>query len=346
MGSNAGPKALSDAIDKFFLRSGLSTEDRRDCDAYVRQNFPDVEISIAPCQGFCSYTLFVGKMDVVQFRPEDYKLDLHITSAARTVYGCFAPNTVYLGKMPRSALFVYSMGRLTGVSYKDFRVLAASSQTPGEVAPCRQRLVADVAVLLSRSWHRRAHCDAPRGKVGMSLRPRLESLCMHLPSRYRPIAQHVLQHLPSIDSLPWVLTHGDLVSSNIMLDPSTGRLTGLVDWAEAEVLPFGTCLYGLEELLGEMTPQGFVYLEDATRLRRIFWHKLLLMIPELSSVSGLRNVHLARQLGVLLWHGFAWDNGLINRVVQEGRDTEEIRYLEAFLNTSVQNGFLNVGVKL
>ena len=33
---------------------------------------------------------------------------------------------------------------------------------------------------------------------------------------------------------------------------TTGQITGIIDWAEAEVLPFGLALYGLENLLGYM----------------------------------------------------------------------------------------------
>jgi len=32
---------------------------------------------------------------------------------------------------------------------------------------------------------------------------------------------------------PVVLTHGDLNEMNILVDPASGRITGVVDWAEA-----------------------------------------------------------------------------------------------------------------
>ena len=43
---------------------------------------------------------------------------------------------------------------------------------------------------------------------------------------------------------------------NILVSPITGRITGIIDWAEAKVLPFGLALYGLENLLGYMGPGG------------------------------------------------------------------------------------------
>lgn len=47
-----------------------------------------------------------------------------------------------------------------------------------------------------------------------------------------------------------MLTHGGLLPANVALDAGSGALRGLVDWAEAEWLPFGVCLYGLEHLCG------------------------------------------------------------------------------------------------
>jgi len=146
---------------------------------------------------------------------------------------------------------------------------------------------------------------------------------------------HVLEQLRLIYAAPWVLAHGDIVSSNIMLDPSTGRLFGLVDWAEAEVLPFGICLYGLEEILGYMTEAGFVYHEDAEQARSAFWMRLNEEIPDLSQKDRLTSINLSRKLGILLWHGFAFDDGAINRVVQDDRDQREICYLDALLGIHI-----------
>jgi hypothetical protein len=44
-------------------------------------------------------------------------------------------------------------------------------------------------------------------------------------------------------------------------------------------------------------------------------------------------VELARDVGVLLWHGLAWDDGRIDRVVEPGKDENELAHLNAFLHT-------------
>lgn len=43
------------------------------------------------------------------------------------------------------------------------------------------------------------------------------------------------KHLPS--PYPWTFTHGDLTYSNIMVDPETYRLTGIVDWEGSGYYP-------------------------------------------------------------------------------------------------------------
>ena len=48
------------------------------------------------------------------------------------------------------------------------------------------------------------------------------------------------------------------------------------------------------------------------------------------TIGGLcGRVELVRVLDILLWHGLAYDDGKLNRVVCEGRDDEEIQRLDA-----------------
>jgi hypothetical protein len=330
------------SIDDFFIRSGLTTQDQLDCYTFVQGLYPGRSISLASCQGYCSMTMFVGDNTVVQFRPFSYGLDLRITDAARQVYGLFAPETQYIGVVPVSGLLVYSMNRISGISFKDFRL---SSTTTPKSTYHRARLCKDFAAFLAKSWHHDNNISIPLGKIGKTLVPRLKSLSTDLPVRFQASARNVLKQLHQIESLPWVLTHGDIVAANIMVEPSSAKMTGLVDWAEAERLPFGVCLYGLEELLGELTPTGFQYRRDAGDLREIFWDELSKSIRNLQENTVLEAVKLARDLGVLLWHGIAFDDGAIDRVVQEGRDVDEIHRLDAFLDVA-EHSCLDRGSKI
>ncbi|KAI9050105.1 hypothetical protein LZ554_006248 [Drepanopeziza brunnea f. sp. 'monogermtubi'] len=319
------------SIDSFFRRANLTSKHQAECYDLLAKLYPGKPISPAPCQGYCSLTIMVGDDAVLQFRPCNYQFDLRMTSAAREVYGTCAPETKYITTL-QSGLLVYSMERIQGVSLMHMR---ASKAVPDDANHYRARLCRDFAAFLTKSWSRNALAKTALGTVGRSIRARMRMLAAKLPRRFRPTARRIFENLYHVEALPWVITHGDIVAANIMVDPSSGRLTGLVDWAEAETLPFGICLYGLEEMLGEMTPTGFRFCRDAEYLRTVFWDELKRSIPELGHNHVLEAVKLARDLGVLLWHGIAFDDGAIDRVVQQGRDIEEIHRLDAFLDISV-----------
>ena len=127
-----------------------------------------------------------------------------------------------------------------------------------------------------------------------------------------------------------------MVTSNFMVDPDSFALAGMVDWAEADVLPFGTCFYGLEHLLGYLASTAtaryeYRYYTWSDALRQIFWRKLVDMVPTLVDARLLNAVILAKRVGTLLWFGFAWENSAVSRVVDCDRDPVEVQCLELFL---------------
>lgn len=319
----------------------------------ARSRYPEAEVREAPFQGYCSYTLCVNDDTIVQFRPSRHGINVDMAQQAREIYGSLAPETLHVGTLDEGVLSLemMSMSRLPGVPLNDYR---GSSTTPAsEVRAQRESLIKNLARLVATGWkNARPIIDlslpALRGKVGSTLRWRLELMHRNLPSRFRPVVQKILDSLKRIETLPWVLTHGDLVPANIMVDADSGpsclRLVGLCDWAEAEYLPFGVGLYGLEELLGQAArpassaesyqaaSAGFEYYAEADHLRRIFWKELEDAIPKLRLDPDLReSVELARLLGILLWHGIAFDDGSLDRAVEIGRDEEEIEMLDLLL---------------
>ena len=82
--------------------------------------------------------------------------------------------------------------------------------------------------------------------------------------------------LPSLfsDALPFVLSHGDLNVMNLLINPETGNITGIADWAESRILPFGFALYGLENILGQMDSEGWHYNGHYRELESLFWEIL------------------------------------------------------------------------
>ncbi|KAK3944688.1 hypothetical protein QBC46DRAFT_251481 [Diplogelasinospora grovesii] len=341
-------EASSSCIDAFFTRNGLPASTRALCWEFIRHRCPDLSTATeAPSQGYCSFTFCLGDDTIIQFRPPAHQIDPGVTNRAREVFGDYAPDTRFIGKLSvpisgeTKSLFVYTMSRIRGISLAQVRLEWRASDVRTRVIREREELVRGFAELLARSWKKAvkpADPDLPhlKGTVGWSLRWRLNKMHSDLPARFRRTVEKVLERLHDIEALSWVLTHGDLVPANIMLALNQGtepglRLSGLLDWAEAEYLPFGVCLYGLEELLGESTTtQEGGNVVDSNALRSSFWAELETLIPEVRSMC--ETVRLAGLLGVLLWHGIAFDDGRLDRVVQEGVDDEEIQRLDVMLD--------------
>ncbi|OIW32976.1 hypothetical protein CONLIGDRAFT_160123, partial [Coniochaeta ligniaria NRRL 30616] len=369
------------STEAFFARHNQPPTARQLCWDFVSSHYPSTSNTLTvhecPTQGYCSYTLCISDSQIIQFRPGRHQLNTTLSLLAREVYGVLAPETRFLGVLPvpfdptsgdddhrppPEPMFVYAMTCMPGISLTSFRLHPPASA--GEVRLQRAILVRDFARFLSLGWKSRqqkANLPFRGGRLAGSLRKRLEMMRDGLPLRFRPVVVDCLKDLEGIEGLPWVLTHGDVVGDNVMVEGAgdgggsggggsrgtgwwPGTLRGMIDWAESEYLPFGVGLYGVEELFGQSVRRWdeegkgegvvdrFVYYPEAGDLRRLFWQELEGAVPPLATDRGLRAaVEQARVLGILLWHGFAFDDGRIDRVVQEGRDEGEVQRLDMFL---------------
>ncbi|KJZ75908.1 hypothetical protein HIM_04732 [Hirsutella minnesotensis 3608] len=107
-----------------------------------------------------------------------------------------------------------------------------------------------------------------------------------------------------IFSLPMVLTHKDFSTCNIMVDEATCRLVGVIDWAEAEICPFGVNLDTLQSLTGKLhLRNGWIRYEDYESLNAVFWTTFSNEVGGLTD-GRLKAIRLARTMGLLLSHGF------------------------------------------
>jgi hypothetical protein len=294
---------------------------------------------------------------IVQLRPAPHALDLDIVRTASTTYSALAPVIRALDLVLPGRIHAYGMQKLPGTLLS--RLLPRERTLNPWTYAKLERLITSFARMNAQGWQSspkltptmRASRAGPSmystpnmlskcpSKVGSTIVHRLEKLAAELPDAdLRERADETLRAVQRMTDYPVVLNHGDLIPSNILIDMKTWEITGLVDWAEAEYLPFGTCFYGLEHVLGYLTSPSaditltFVYFNDAARLRELFWMRLFDAVPELHDRE--KEVKAMRDLGVLLWHGIAWDDGAINRVVKERDDAEELAKLRAFLNAS------------
>ena len=92
-----------------------------------------------------------------------------------------------------------------------------NNSTPHPHSQHRESLIKSLANFITRGLSSTTTTPPPKGRIGSSLLPRLKLLHQNLPPRFQPVVESLLNNLPTIESLPWVLTHGDLVPSNIII---------------------------------------------------------------------------------------------------------------------------------
>jgi len=350
----------SETLPAFFVRNNLTREDLAKCLRFAAHQWPGhVEIRPAASQGGCSFTVLLGsdrqrdakageQQDVVvlQFRLLRHAISLHLAEDARCVYRSLAPKTYGVDELALrddvARVQVCAMSCVPGRQYGELqpRIVCLDEHTVRRY----EVLLTSLADFFARSWRAgfkgaEGELRCSEGKVGSTIATRLEKLECELPSRsLRDRALHARLAVEQglLDVVPVVLTHGDLLPSNIMVDEETWAVNGYVDWAEAEWLPFGVGIYGLEHLLsyvdGDAGRPLVVFYEQADQLRKHFWAVLERLVPDVSETTVREAVLVARDVGVLLWHGFAWDDGRIDRVVNAVDDGEDLAYLHAFID--------------
>lgn len=106
------------------------------------------------------------------------------------------------------------------------------------------------------------------------------------------------------------MNHGDLCDTNIIIDPLTGKLSGVIDWAEGSILPFGCALWGLETVLGrfDFEKGEWVYDEQREDLEDLFWETFRSHVGSLNPAQE-RGITVARLTGLFFRHAFKF-NGL------------------------------------
>ena len=110
------------------------------------------------------------------------------------------------------------------------------------------------------------------------------------------------------ESYPLTLNHGDFSGLKIFINPSTGHITGIIDWSKATISPFGISLWSLENLLGLMDSLGWHYYPNCDALRDLFWQTFELASGGLSAKEK-RVIQIARMAGLFLQYVFSSANG-------------------------------------
>ena len=136
----------------------------------------------------------------------------------------------------------------------------------------------------------------------------LQDLQHGLPERFRPTLDKLISKLPRLFDTSWPLVphHTDLLENNIHVNPHTGCLEGLCDWADTIIGPFGRSLGGLETMLGvQHWKEGWVYHSNQQELRDLFWTSFYKAMGDVSEEQK-ELIEVARLIGLFLDNGFKW----------------------------------------
>jgi hypothetical protein len=129
---------------------------------------------------------------------------------------------------------------------------------------------------------------------------------------------------------PLVLSHDDLCEMNIFVDPNTGHITGIIDWAEARIFLFGISLWGFENMLGYMDSRGWHYYNNHHKLENLFWQTFEETVGGVLETDR-QALRVARMAGFFLRYDFVWEDGV--REIAAKEPDSALRYLDAFCTT-------------
>jgi hypothetical protein len=197
-------------------------------------------------------------------------------------------------------------------------------------------IVTNVFRFFAESWK---HAQPPLPQVVeavfLDFHQRLDVLSQSLPSRFAEILQELCLSLPIVfsKSYPFVLIHDDLCKMNILVDPESGNISGIIDWADVKVLPFGILLWGLKNVLGYMDSKGWHYYDKHKNLKTLFWQTFEDITGPLSDYNR-EIIRITRMVGFFFRYGFTWDSGIRERPV--GDSDSSLIYLDAYLETKTQ----------
>ncbi|KAI1308062.1 hypothetical protein F5Y03DRAFT_351020 [Xylaria venustula] len=283
-------------ISTFFASNPSVTRNQCDDLAAALLGGP---VAATPIQGGNSYTVKREEAcKVVQFRSS--QLDMAKYGLAQQTYFNFVPQCVYHGVL--GALHIYVCDRVSGTAFCRLRQQMFGSKT-GVDNRLRQT-IQDFAKFFALAWNNRQTLELPPGLQHEYIAS-IDKLSPTLPDNLRPIIDTVKQdlHILFRPDFPIALQHGDLLENNIHVEESSGHISGVVDWHDAFIAPFGLSLGGMEIFLGVQTHKNWHLHPSHLYLRQQFWDTFYSMIGQVSELDR-RSIEVARLMGLLRAHGF------------------------------------------
>ncbi|KAF2460064.1 hypothetical protein BDY21DRAFT_384471 [Lineolata rhizophorae] len=326
MSSGNQEYCVDQEITDFFKKTSAA---RSACDERAKELVGGKPTPVA-VQGVCSYSVYAGPSDdsVVQFRLKSLQLRTETARLTRYIYGSLVPHVSFEGQIGeeiegKEPLYIYVMSRVRGISHLDFILAHDFPQNSPENFAWRKNLIADVTRFFALAWKNPQDVDQTyREHLRHRHETNLRLLLTSLPDRFHPIKKS-LDSMLAIYSLPMVVLHKDFGTCNIMVDSASCHLVGVIDWAEAEIGPFGLNMHSLQPLMSMFhLKHGYIRYDDYDILEETFWHSFR------KEIGGLGVV------GLLLSRGFT--SRLANMPKPESIQDDEIgaynmRHLDGLL---------------
>ncbi|KAK6001304.1 hypothetical protein QM012_002635 [Aureobasidium pullulans] len=276
------------------------------CDAYA-EKILNQPVRPLDWQGCHSYTLESGdEQIVIQFRSAASPLDKNTVKLAKKVHPTLVPATEYLGFFESTEVTVWKMDKIPGLG-----IFYVMDDDDVDIKTKLPATVTNMAKFYVEAWQSR---QTPSLEETLAVRQTCETKLAELEEKHSsssPFLNHIRtckEALDDILKLPWVLTHDDLSSMNLLFNRTTGNLVGVVDWADAEIWPFGKGLWGVESVLGFCGSEGYTWLDDdCLTYRKLFAASLQEQLCLPADILAI--IEKARKLGLLLRYGYEWQDG-------------------------------------
>ncbi|KAK8200195.1 uncharacterized protein BKA78DRAFT_376418 [Phyllosticta capitalensis] len=342
-------------LEAFF--NAPDTPTRAQCDEHSLSLTGRNYCMATASQGCHSYTLICydqatphtpipdgeAQNQIVQFRLASSELKMDRLASASDVHGPIVPRTQYSGRFGN--LLVYTMEAIPGVTPREIFPESPTMDLRHEIL--HEQFMKDLALYFANCF------KSMQGEV-TDLLPQLERMGkMHERLKKLPessIAPYCARHVPEMIKAASIvydvlqmrtLTHGDLNMTNFLIDPVTYHITGIVDWASAELTPFGLELYVVQLATGYYTAAGkgpFVFYDNHRHLKRVFWNELfeLLAKPPHSRRDYVDEYwRPSWMLGLILREGFvhAADGSLKDEIIPLCEENlVQLQQLQTFLD--------------
>ncbi|KZT33426.1 hypothetical protein SISSUDRAFT_993059 [Sistotremastrum suecicum HHB10207 ss-3] len=244
-------------------------------------------------QGLFSSTVVVILEDesrvIVQLK--DNEIDLTKVALARSLLGSVVPR---MNAAPTEyAFFAYVSNFLPGKMWIDVdsqfgieQDSAIAKQIAGLIARCNLG-ISSAGIVDSHIVPRLAHILKTRHNLPQDLRIRVENM---------------LANVDSLKELPLALCHIDINKMNILVNPDTLEVTGLIDWEAAALLPLGMSAWCIRYLTVPIHRRQDEILEKSWPVTQAFWAAFFAAIPH--NLQHLKSTFLlSAQIGFVLLNG-------------------------------------------